>query len=120
MYIRDRLYLLLGKKITDEFIDATTLMVNTLRISRIYIVGSFARGKDESTSDLDLVIISSDFSNFGSLTRVKMVKTLMKEIELKIDVFCLTQIEFDSIEKEAPSLYYKPRFEVWINEKYAS
>ncbi len=68
--------------------------------SKIFLFGSHAKGKATTESDIDVVIISEDFSNKdiferAAMTRDAEIKTL-KKFMIPLDIVTLTPEENDS------------------------
>jgi|GEM_PF-2040933 len=79
---------LLQKILSDSYI----------KVDKAYIRGSYANNKFNSNSDLDLLIVSSDFIGIDILKRKEIIKILLKDvIKLKIDSICLTEHEYELV-----------------------
>lgn len=60
----------------------------------IELRGSFAFNSNHSDSDLDIIIISNDFSGIDLKTRKLLVeKALIGFFDIKVDPICITKIE---------------------------
>lgn len=73
---------------------------NKLNVSKIILFGSTAKEKAIEDSDLDLVIVSEDFSDKNiferaNLTKEAEIKTIRKFM-IPLDIITLTQEELDS------------------------
>jgi predicted nucleotidyltransferase len=44
-----------------------------IRPERIYLYGSYAKGKAQEGSDIDLIVVSSDFSSLGLRERLEIL-----------------------------------------------
>lgn len=55
-----------------------------VHVSKIVIFGSFAKGKFRKDSDIDVIVVSSDFRNRGIFERVEMVSGIGRDIVSKL------------------------------------
>jgi len=62
-----------------------------IRIEKIILFGSRARGDHKKESDYDFIIISRDFEGIPIFKRIEMVL----DVRENIDVICLTPEEFE-------------------------
>ena len=70
-----------------------------IKVQKVILFGSFANGSANSESDLDLVIVSPDFTGFSSDKRFSILyKARLHPATRKIamDIFGFTPKEFDS------------------------
>ena len=74
-----------------QFID---IVKKKYRISRVYIYGSFARGTAHKWSDIDLAIISPDFSDDTLADRLMLMK-LGASIDDRIEPYPFSPNRFD-------------------------
>ncbi len=68
------------------------------KIKKIYIFGSSVTGTFNENSDLDVILISNDFSE---IPFIKRMGAILIEIDfpIHIDFFCYTEKEFKKIKK---------------------
>lgn len=59
----------------------------------VFIHGSSTQGKKEF-GDIDLVVVTSAFSEIVGIKRIQIVCRLLEKTEHKIDPICLTPTEF--------------------------
>jgi len=55
-----------------------------LGVEALYVFGSYARGKENQSSDIDIAVISPDFSNDRQGERVRLM-SLSQQIDLAIE-----------------------------------
>ena len=71
-----------------------------LKVSKIILFGSQSEGKATKGSDLDILIISSDFQNKDIFERAKLTKEAeiktIKKFKVPLDIVTLTSEEFES------------------------
>jgi uncharacterized protein len=89
----------------DRIYEAIGFLEHCLRergltISKIILFGSQAKGKTTEESDVDIAIISKDFSNKdiferAILTKDAEIKT-MKKFVMPLDIITMTTEEFES------------------------
>lgn len=74
------------------------LKTSGLKVSKIILFGSHAANKSTMDSDIDLVIISEDFSNKNILERVQLLKdaeiAAIKKFMIPLDIVAMTPGEF--------------------------
>lgn len=70
-----------------------------VRPQKVIVFGSYAKGKATSESDLDLVVISQDFTNVSLDKRFSLLfqaRRHPKTRKIAMDIFGYTQKEYDS------------------------
>lgn len=77
---------------------ANSLNNNGLNISKIIVFGSYAYGNPTKESDIDIVIISSDFRGKNIFQRAQLTKeaeiTTIRKFMIPLDIVTLTPEEF--------------------------
>ncbi len=108
------------ERIPDNVIKAVRrliecLLENGFHIEKIFLFGSYAKGTWLKTSDIDLVIVSSDFQNIPFKERLDLInKIVFKEnIIPYIEVLPYTPDEFSRKIKESIVLRDASRY--WID-----
>ncbi len=84
-------------KYINLFINKVIPQLNTnYKIEKIYIFGSAVNKNFRENSDLDIILISNDFSKTPF---IKRMSTILQEIDfpIHIDLFCYTNAEFKKI-----------------------
>lgn len=75
------------------------LLEKGLNINKIIIFGSYAKGNYRKDSDIDLVVISSDFSGKGIFEKAKMLGDvewkLIKKYLVPFDIITMSPEEFE-------------------------
>lgn len=89
-----------------------SLINNGIHVNSIALFGSALSGNMDKDSDIDLIIISSDFENLDSFDRAKLtmkseVDTLRK-YQISMDILNLTTEEY----KESNMKFYKSKIVV--------
>lgn len=77
-----------------------SLQENGVRVDKLIVFGSQARGTAKKDSDIDIVIISKDFQNKDIFARAKLTGNAHWEVTQKIliplDLIAMTPEEFES------------------------
>lgn len=74
------------------------------KIEGVFLFGSYARGKFDENSDIDLIVISPDFEKVDFLRRMEMLSSLRKSRltrSMPMDIIGYTPEEFRHIDKES-------------------
>ena len=66
-----------------------------LRVDRLVLYGSWATGKAEEGSDIDVVVVSPDFAGKGYWDRIRILSNAIYEIFEPIEAVALTPEEWD-------------------------
>lgn len=67
-----------------------------IRPQRVILYGSYAAGSATKESDIDVVVISGDFSGKGRWARNEIVGDVIYELFAPLEVVALTPDEWDS------------------------
>jgi uncharacterized protein len=78
-------------------------LVLALRPTKIYLMGSRARGDHTPESDYDLVVVVEK-SELDGLERNLLARKSLWELDVPVDVFVYTQNEFDQLKGEMSSI----------------
>jgi len=81
-------------KIIAQFKDA--LEKKGIKIERIVLFGSYAAGRQRAGSDIDLVIISNDFSAMGYWQRIDLLSDAIYEVFKPIEAVAMTGAEWEN------------------------
>ncbi|MCJ7483699.1 MAG: nucleotidyltransferase domain-containing protein [Thermodesulfovibrionales bacterium] len=79
--------------IIRQFKDA--LEKKGIKIERIVLYGSYAAGTQREGSDIDLVVISNDFSGLGYWQRIDLLSAAIYEVFKPIEAVAMTQAEWE-------------------------
>jgi len=79
-------------KIIDRF--RAVLENNGIGIKRIVLYGSYASGKEREGSDIDLVVISDDFSGMDYWQRIDMISEAIYKVFKPIEAMAMTSREW--------------------------
>lgn len=86
------------KKIVQTL--AKDLNSKGIPVERIYLFGSYARGKPKRRSDIDIAVVSPKFKAISDLGRIKLLSDVARYIypdcEVDIDVVGFTRDEIDN------------------------
>ncbi len=91
----------MDKETIDEVIDflKQSLMKSGIHIDSIALFGSAVTGKMDKDSDIDLIIISSDFINLDLFERAKLTMKpeteTLKKFKIPMDILNLSPDEFN-------------------------
>lgn len=91
------------KKIIADFKKA--LAKQGIKTERLILFGSQARGTAGEYSDIDLVIISSDFKDLNFMQRCELLGRAIAEIMEPIEPLAYTPEEFDLQKQKASFLH---------------
>ena len=80
------------KKVVKEYEDE--LKRHNIRITKVVLYGSYAKGHPRSYSDIDLVVVSPDLARFSSLRRQELLAELTMNIDAPLEVIGYTPKEF--------------------------
>ncbi|MBF0489900.1 MAG: nucleotidyltransferase domain-containing protein [Candidatus Omnitrophica bacterium] len=67
-----------------------------VRVSRMFLYGSYARGNPKSYSDIDVVVVSSDLAKYSPLRRQEFLSLRTIPIDAPLEVIGYTPKEFSS------------------------
>jgi predicted nucleotidyltransferase len=90
------------KKKVRTIIDYFTerLRERKVNISKIILFGSHATGHSHLDSDIDIVVVSSDFRNKNIFKRIEIIKEAeiktIKKYKIPLDVIVLTPEEYEN------------------------
>ncbi len=84
-------------KITDLLLKL--LKDRSIRVSKIIVFGSYAKGNHNKNSDIDIIIVSKDFRNKDIFERVDMTtgvnRELVKKTEKPFDIMYYSDTEWE-------------------------
>ncbi len=80
-------------ELAEEFRAFREALEKEFRIEKLILFGSRARGDHLKESDIDLVVISSDFAGMDFLERIRRIARLW-EGALRLEPLCYTPEEF--------------------------
>lgn len=89
------------KKLIQEYLKC---FPDNIKIRGVFLFGSYATGKIRKDSDVDLIIISSDFKKINFIKRLEMLSHFRQaEItrSVPMDIIGYTPEEFKEIDKES-------------------
>lgn len=81
-----------------------SLISSGIRVESIALFGSALSGRMDKDSDIDLIIISSDFVGLGLFERAKLTMKAemdtLKEFMIPLDILCLSPAEYNESRKK--------------------
>jgi len=80
------------KKAVKEYQDE--LKRHNIRLTKIVLYGSYAKGCPKPYSDIDLIVVSPDLARFSSLRRQELLAELTMNIDAPLEVIGYTPEEF--------------------------
>lgn len=80
------------KRVVREYRDE--LRRHNIRITKIILYGSYAKGHPKPYSDIDLVVVSPDLAKFSPLKRQELLAELTMNIDAPLEVIGYTPHEF--------------------------
>ncbi len=90
-----------AKKIVKENVKD---FPQSIKIDGVFLFGSYATGKANEDSDIDLIVISSDFKKMAFMKRLELLSRLRKSKLTRsapMDIIGYTPEEFKNIGKES-------------------
>jgi len=88
-----------GNEVVDEIEKFVKRVKEVIRVEKVIVFGSRARGDYLEDSDVDLVIVSSDFEGVPFYERMDRL-ILLWESPLDLEVLCYTPEEFKMKQEE--------------------
>jgi uncharacterized protein len=67
-----------------------------VRVTRMFLYGSYAQGNPKSYSDIDVVIVSPDLAKFSPLKRQEFLAQKTMAVDAPLEVIGYTPKEFNS------------------------
>ena len=88
------------KKIIKEYIKD---LKPYLKIKKVILFGSWAKGRAHPESDIDFIVISPDFKKIKFMERLVFLSKMRKEkfMSPPLDIFGYTPEEFEKLAKES-------------------
>ncbi len=104
------------KKIVNHYIDT---LRKKIQVNGVFLFGSYAFGKPTKHSDVDLIIISSDFSKKDFDSRLDFLAHSRDKIarQIAMDVIGYTPKEFSQIEKHSAIMACAKKRGKWLYKK---
>ena len=86
------------KKNVIEFIEKfrSALEQEHIRVQKIVLYGSWARGNAHDDSDIDLVVVSDSFKGKDYWERIDLLSKAIYQVFAPIEAVALTQEEWDN------------------------
>lgn len=81
------------KKAVNEYRDE--LKRHNIRITKVILYGSYAKGCPKPYSDIDLIVISKDLARFPLLKRQELLAQLTMNIDAPLEVIGYTPEELE-------------------------
>lgn len=91
------------QKIVEHYIDKISKHIT---VSKVLLFGSFAYGKPNKNSDIDLLVVSPDFKKKDFMERLEYLSLLRDEptYTIAMDIVGYTPEEFKKMEHYSPHL----------------
>lgn len=88
----------MDKKAVLDIIDRFRMALEGrgIRVEQLILYGSFANGTPHEGSDIDLIVISGDFSSMGFWERVDTLVEALYEVFEPIEAIAMTKEEWDN------------------------
>ncbi len=104
------------KKIVDHYIEN---LKEKIKINGVLLFGSFAWGKPTKHSDVDLVIVSPDFTKKEFSNRLQWLSRMRDDVtyQIAMDVIGYTPKEFSHIEKHSAIMAIAKKKGKWLYKK---
>ena len=81
------------RKIVNEFVQA---LEPDIRVERVILYGSYAQGKANKWSDIDVAVLSPTFAEMPDLTVIEEVARRRIHCDSRLSPFTYTPKDFDS------------------------
>ncbi|MFC1613494.1 nucleotidyltransferase domain-containing protein [Patescibacteria group bacterium] len=104
------------KKIVNHYIDT---LKKKIKVDGVFLFGSFAFGKPTKHSDVDLVVISSDFlkRNFDNRLDFLTCSRDKATYQIAMDIIGYTPKEFSNIEDHSAIMAHAKKHGRWIYKR---
>ena len=87
------------KKVTKQMIEGILKFKKDIKVERIIVFGSYARGRANKDSDIDLVLIGKKFRGKDIMSRYRGL-WLKWTLDMPVDFIAYTPEEFEKLSKE--------------------
>ncbi len=81
------------RKIINEFVQA---LEPDIKVERVILYGSYARGKAEDWSDIDVAIVSPTFAKMSQVKVIEEVSRRTIHCDSRLSPFAYTPSQFDN------------------------
>ena len=101
------------QKIIDAYLQKLTSRIS---VAGVVLFGSHAYGKPTKHSDIDLIVLSSDFTTYSFGKRLIFLSRMRKDVaeDIALDVIGYTPKEFYTIEQESAIGAQAKKKGVWL------
>ena len=72
------------------------LLKNNIKTSKFVLYGSYAVGKENKWSDIDLVVVADNFGKRNTIERMEFLSRKAAEVDESLEVLGYTNREFDN------------------------
>ncbi|MGH9339595.1 MAG: nucleotidyltransferase domain-containing protein [Acidobacteriota bacterium] len=78
--------------------DVRDKLSGEIRVTKVWLFGSRARGREKADSDYDIAVISNDFRGMAFADRQRLVRPVIREVIgiQPLDVACYTEDEYEN------------------------
>lgn len=84
----------MGKKEIIKLLNKFIAKAKSINLQKVILFGSQATGQATKDSDIDLIIVSSDFENKNAFERPRILYKLWN-LDYPVDFLCYTPEEFE-------------------------
>jgi len=75
------------RRIKDELDILKDLIIKTIPVGKIFLFGSYADGKPDADSDLDIYVVMSDKAEIKEIDAMKLIrKAIRKKKTMPVDI----------------------------------
>lgn len=67
------------KRIRDELDTLKDVIIKTIPVGKIFLFGSYANGKPNADSDLDIYVVMSDKSKIKEIDAMKLIRRAIRD-----------------------------------------
>ncbi len=95
-----------------------TKLKTKIKLDKVLLFGSKAYGIPDKNSDLDLIVISTDFDGMSFFKRLDLLSLLRKNVaeDVAMDVIGYTPKEFSRLEKESAIAKKAKTKGIWLKK----
>ena len=84
------------KRIKDELNTLKDIIIKTIPVGRIFLFGSYADGKPNIDSDLDIYVVMSDNAKIKEIDAMKLIRKAIRDKKtMPVDIVVIKENKFN-------------------------
>ncbi|PIU29024.1 MAG: nucleotidyltransferase domain-containing protein [Candidatus Hydromicrobium americanum] len=84
------------KRIRDELNTLKDIIIKTIPVGRIFLFGSYADGKPNIDSDLDIYVVMSDNAKIKEIDAMKLIRKAIRDKKtMPVDIVVIKENKFN-------------------------